>query len=71
MRGAFRILIAARNHAHGTCSIWQVDGGNNVAADALITRHGHFVFGWQVDPQLDHFQLAALTGKFRRMKFFV
>ncbi|SOB52439.1 hypothetical protein PLUA15_230182 [Pseudomonas lundensis] len=39
--------------------------------NALITRCGHFVFGGQVDPQLNHLQGAATAGECLGMEFFM
>jgi hypothetical protein len=39
--------------------------------DALVTRRRHLVLGWQIHPQLHHFEHAAAAREVATMKLFV
>ena len=71
MGRAADVVILAGNNPYLSRAIRQRDGGDRPGGNALVSGGRHFVFGGQVDPQLDHLQLAAAAGEGLRVELFV
>ncbi|MCY1173522.1 hypothetical protein D9M73_136840 [compost metagenome] len=61
----------AGDHPQAAATGAQGHDGNVAAEQGLVTGCCRFVLGRQVDPQLDHFQGAALGGERRRVELFM
>src|SRR5690554_642810 len=59
------------NHPNMSCAFIHFNPWNLSCSNGLITWRCHFVFSWQIDPELNHFKQATLLSKIRRMKFFM
>src|SRR3569623_3308179 len=63
--------VLARNAAHRSRAVGQRHARYVRIEYALVTRRRHFVLGRQVDPQLDHFEQAAVLRKLGAMELLV
>ncbi|SSM07810.1 Uncharacterised protein [Klebsiella pneumoniae] len=65
------VVILAGNNPNLSGAVRQRHGGDRPSGNALVAGGRHFVFRGQVDPQLDHLQLAAAAGEGLRVELFV